>query len=136
MVWSLFIYRYTKEALHKILYRIFVEYGYEKIDKLQFIDNISLGSCSYFNLIPSCPTCNGFGAKEAKNTFYVYPISNPYTIKPIDFRFSIRPKRVEFIDNVKEEQYNFDDFEIDIYGNRANLDIFQLEKLYKQHTKI
>jgi len=163
--------RYTKEALHKVLYRIFVEYGYEKIDKLQFIDNINLGSCpycnrnyifttskkgsikpeidhlypkslypylacSYFNLIPSCPTCNGFGAKEAKDTFYVYPISNPYTIKPIDFRFSIRPKRVEFIDNVKEEQYNFDDFEIDIYGNRANLDIFQLEKLYKQHKDI
>ena len=163
--------RYTKEALHKILYRIFVEYGYEKIDKLQFIDNINLGSCpycnrnyifttskkgsikpeidhlypkslypylacSYFNLIPSCPTCNGFGAKEAKDTFYVYPILNPYTIKPIDFRFSIKAKRVEFIDNVKEEQYNFNDFEIDIYGNKANLDIFHLENLYKQHKDI
>ena len=163
--------RYTKEALHKILYRIFVEYGYEKIDKLQFIDNINLGSCpycnrnyifttskkgsikpeidhlypkslypylacSYFNLIPSCPTCNGFGAKEAKDTFYVYPISNPYTIKPIDFKFSIRPKRVEFIDNVKVEQYNFDDFEIDIYGNPRNLEVFHLENLYKQHKDI
>ncbi len=163
--------RYTKEALHKVLYRIFVEYGYEKIDKLQFIDNINLGSCpycnrnyvftttkkgsikpeidhlypkslypylacSYFNLIPSCPACNGFGAKEAKDTFNDYLISNPYTVKPIDFRFSIRPKKVDFIDNVKEEQYNFDSFEIDIYGNNANIDIFHLEELYRQHKDI
>ena len=164
--------RYTKEALHKILYRIFVEYGYEKIDKLQFIDNINLGSCpycnrnyifttskngsvkpeidhlypkslypylacSYFNLIPSCPTCNGFGAKEAKDTFYTYPISNPYTIKPIDFRFSIKLLKIDFIDNdVKNKQYNFDDFEIEVYGNKANLDIFHLEELYKQHKDI
>lgn len=163
--------RYTKEALHNILYRIFVDYGYEKIDKLKFIDNIGLGSCpycnrnyvfttskngsikpeidhlypkslypylacSYFNLIPSCPTCNGFGAKEAKDTFYVYPISNPYTIKPIDFQFSITPQRVDFIDDVKEKQYNFENFEIDILGNKANLEIFHLKELYKQHRDI
>jgi len=163
--------KYTKEALHNILYRIFVDYGYEKIDKLKFIDNIGLGSCpycnrnyvfttskngsikpeidhlypkslypylacSYFNLIPSCPTCNGFGAKEAKDTFYVYPISNPYTIKPIDFHFSITPQKVDFIDDVKKEEYDFTNFEIDIYGNKANLEIFQLEELYKQHKDI
>ena len=163
--------KYTKEALHNILYRIFVDYGYEKIDKLKFIDNIGLGSCpycnrnyvfttskngsikpeidhlypkslypylacSYFNLIPSCPTCNGFGAKEAKDTFYVYSISNPYTIKPIDFHFSITPQKVDFIDDVKKEQYDFTNFEIDIYGNKANLEIFHLEELYKQHKDI
>jgi len=163
--------RYTKEALHNILYKIFVDYGYEKIDKLQFIENIGLGSCPYcnrnyifttskkgsikpeidhfypkslypylaccyFNLIPSCPTCNGFGAKEAKDTFYVYPISNPYTIKPIDFQFSITPQKVDFIDDVKKEQYDFTNFEIDIYGNKANLKIFHLEELYKQHKDI
>jgi len=163
--------RFTKEALHNILYRIFVDYGYEKIDKLKFINNINLGccpycnrnyifttskkgsikpeidhfypkslypylACSYFNLIPSCPTCNGFGAKEAKDTYYVYPISNPYAIKDIDFHFSITPQKVDFIDGVKEKQYNFDSFEIDIYGNKANLEIFHLEKLYKQHKGI
>ena len=163
--------RYTKEAIHNVLYRIFVDYGYEKIDKLQFIENIGLGSCpycnrnyifttskkgsikpeidhlypksyypylacSYFNLIPSCPTCNGFGAKEAKDTFYVYPISNPYTIKPIDFQFSITPHKVDFINDLKEEQYNFANFEIDIYGNKANLEVFHLEELYKQHKDV
>ena len=163
--------RYKKEALHNILYRIFVDYGYEKIDKLQFIENIGLGSCpycnrnyvfttskngsikpeidhlypkslypylacSYFNLIPSCPTCNGFGAKEAKDTFYLYPISNPYTIKPIDFKFSITPQKVEFIDDVKKEQYSFANFKIDVYGNKENLKVFHLEELYAQHKDI
>jgi len=163
--------KYQKELLHKILYRIFVDYGYEKINKLEFIQNINLGSCpycnrnyifsvnkkasikpeidhlypkslypylacSYFNLIPSCPSCNGFGAKEANDTFYVYPISNPYTIKPIDFQFTITPHNVEFIDNVKEEKYNFDNFEIELYGNKANIKLFKLEELYKQHKDI
>ncbi len=162
--------RYTKESLHNILYRIFVDYGYDEIDKLQFIENIGLGSCpycnrnyifttsrngsikpeidhlypkslypylacSYFNLIPSCPTCNGFGAKEAKDTFYLYPISNPYTIKPIDFQFSISPQNINFI-NVESKHYNFNDFEIELYGNKANLNIFHLEELYKQHKDI
>ncbi len=162
--------RYKKEYLNKVLYRIFVDYGYNKIDKLNFINNINLGSCpycnrnytftttkngsikpeidhlypksiypylacSYFNLIPSCPTCNGFGAKEAKDTFYVYPISNPYTIKSIDFQFSITPQNIDFI-NVEKEQYNFDSFEINLYGNQANLDIFHLEELYMQHKDI
>jgi len=163
--------RYTKEALHNILYRIFVDYGYEKIDKLKCIDNIGLGSCpycnrnyvfttskkgsikpeidhfypkslypylacSYFNLIPSCPTCNGFGAKEAKDTFNDYPISNPYTIKPIDFQFSITLQKVDFIDDVKKEQYDFTNFEIEINGNESNIELFKLRELYKQHKDI
>ena len=162
--------RYKKEYLNKILYRIFVDYGYDQIDNLNFINKIGIKTCpycnrnytftvnkagsikpeidhfypkslypylacSYFNLIPSCPTCNGFGAKEAKDTFYVYPASNPYTIKPIDFQFSIAPQNINFI-NVEREQYNFDDFEIELYGNEASLDIFKLESLYKQHKDI
>ncbi len=162
--------RYKKEYLNKVLYRIFVDYGYDKINKLDFIDSIGLKTCpycnrnytftinkngsikpeidhlypkslypylacSYFNLIPSCPTCNGFGAKEAKDTFHVYPISNPYTIKSIDFQFSITPQNIDFI-NVEKEQYNFDSFEIELYGNPANLDVFHLEELYMQHKDI
>ncbi len=162
--------RYSKEALHNILYRIFVDYGYEKIDKLQFIDNINLGSCpycnrnyiftvnkkgsvkpeidhlypkslypylavSYFNLIPSCPTCNGFGAKESKDTFYIYPITNPYKLKNNDFKFSISPTNIEFF-NVENKKYNFNSFEIELYGNLANLEVFKLEEIYKQHKDI
>lgn len=162
--------RYTKEYINKVLYRIFVDYGYDEINKLDFIDNIKLGSCpycnrnyiyttskkgtvkpeidhfypkslypylacSYFNLIPSCPTCNGFGAKEAKDTLRDYPISNPYTIKEIDFQFTITPEDIDFI-NVESEHYNYDNFEIELYGNKANLDVFHLEELYSQHKDI
>lgn len=161
---------YKKDSLNRILYRIFVEYGYDKIDKLKFIQNINLGSCpycnrnyiftvnrkgsvkpeidhfypksiypylavSYFNLIPSCPTCNGFGAKEDKDTFFVYPIFNPYEIKFDDFKFSITPKNIHFF-AVEKEKYNFDNFEIELFGNKANLELFRLEELYKQHKDI
>lgn len=162
--------KYSKESLHKIMYRIFVDYGYNKLDKLKFIQNIDLGSCpycnrnyvfsvnkkgsvkpeidhfyprslypylavSYFNLIPSCSTCNGFGVKEGKDTFYAYPISNPYEIQSKDFKFSITPKSINYL-NVENKKYNFDDFEININGNKENLDVFRLEELYKQHKDI
>ncbi|WP_324171419.1 hypothetical protein [Sulfurimonas sp.] len=162
--------RYSKEALNNILFSIFIDYGYKKIDKLEFIDNINLGSCPYcnrnyiftvnkkgsvkpeidhfyptskypylavcfFNLIPSCPTCNGFGAKEAKDTFYAYPITNPYELKEDDFKFSISPESIEFF-NVKNKKYDFGSFEIEVYGNNANLEVFKLEELYKQHKDI
>jgi len=159
-----------KESLNKIFYRIFVDYGYDKIDKLEFINNINLGSCpycnrnyiftinkkgsikpeidhlypksiypylavSYFNLIPSCPTCNGFGAKEDKDTFYIYPITNPYLNKQNEFKFSISPKDINFF-NVEKEKYDFKDFEIELFGNKANLEVFKLEELYSQHKDI
>ena len=161
---------YKKESLNRIFYRIFVDYGYDNLDKLKFIQNINLGSCpycnrnyifninkkgsikpeidhfypksiypylavSYFNLIPSCPTCNGFGAKEGKDTFYTYPISNPYELNENDFKFSISPESIDFF-NVESKKYDFNSFEIELYGNKANLEIFKLEELYKQHKDI
>ena len=161
---------YKKESLNRIFYRIFVDYGYDNLDKLKFIQNINLGSCpycnrnyifninkkgsikpeidhfypksiypylavSYFNLIPSCPTCNGFGAKEGKDTFYTYPISNPYELKENDFKFSISPESIDFF-NIESKKYDFNSFEIKLCGNKANLEIFKLEELYKQHKDI
>lgn len=161
---------HKKESLNRIFYRIFVEYGYDKIDKLEFINNISLGSCpycnrnyiftinkkgsikpeidhlypksiypylavSYFNLIPSCPTCNGFGGKEDKDTFYIYPITNPYLIKQNEFKFSITPKDINFF-NLEKEKYDFKNFEIELFGNKANLEVFKLEELYSQHKDL
>ena len=92
-------------------------------------------AASFFNLIPSCPTCNGFGAKEAKDTFYVYPITNPYELKEDDFKFSISPESIEFF-NVENKKYNFESFDIKLCGNKANLEVFKLEELYKQHRDI
>ena len=161
---------YKKESLNRIFYRIFVDYGYDNLDKLKFIQNINLGSCpycnrnyifninkkgsikpeidhlypksiypylavSYFNLIPSCPTCNGFGAKEGKDTFDTYPISNPYELNENNFKFSISPESIDFF-NVESKKYDFNSFEIELNGNKANLEIFKLEELYKQHKDI
>ena len=90
---------------------------------------------SYFNLIPSCPTCNGFGAKEGKDTFDTYPISNPYELNENNFKFSISPESIDFF-NVESKKYDFNSFEIELNGNKANLEIFKLEELYKQHKDI
>ncbi len=90
---------------------------------------------SYFNLIPSCSTCNGFGAKESKDTFYSYPITNPYEVKEDDFKFSISPESIDFF-NVENKKYDFNSFEIEVYGNKANLEVFKLEELYQQHKDI
>jgi hypothetical protein len=163
-------FHYKKEGLNRIFYRIFVEYGYDKIDKFKFIQKINLGSCpycnrnyittvdkkgsikpeidhfypksiypylavSYFNLIPSCAICNGFGAKENKDTFFIYPIFNPYEIKFDDFKFSITPKNINFF-SIGNEKYNYDDFEIELFGNKANLELFKLEELYRLHKDI
>ena len=92
-------------------------------------------ACSYFNLIPSCPTCNGLGVKGSKDTFYTFPITNPYEVKKNDFRFSISPENIDFFD-VESTQYAFNNFEIELYGNKANLEVFQLEELYIQHKDV
>ena len=163
--------RDKKETLHNVLYSVFVDYGYNKIDKLKFINNIGLNTCpycnrnyiftvskkgsikaeidhfypktfypylasSYFNLIPSCPTCNGFGAKESKDTYRDYHIINPYLIKLNDFKFSIKPQSVDFLDKIGNKKYDYNNFEIEIYGNSDNKKMFSLEELYSQHKDV
>ena len=162
--------KYTKEALNRILYRIFVDHGYVNIDKLKFVKTINLGSCpycnrnyifsvnkkgsvkpeidhfypktlypylacSYFNLIPSCPTCNGFGAKESKDTYGEFKILNPYNVKAEDFRFSIKPIKIDFLD-AKNTKRDFYGFKVEIYGNKSNIELFKLKELYAQHKDI
>jgi len=159
-----------KGTIDIFLRSIFEKYGYDEIDKLQFIKNIDLKTCpycnrqytftineegsvkpeidhfypkslypflacSYFNLIPSCPTCNGFGAKESKDTYYNYPITNPYKVKKDEFKFSVSPNNINFF-NVENRKYDFDSFEIELYGNKANLEVFKLEALYKEHKDV
>lgn len=90
---------------------------------------------SYFNLIPSCQTCNGFGAKGQEDTLNNKKITHPYEVQKNDFKFSITPKSIDFI-NVESEKYDFKIFEIELYGNKYNLEVFKLEELYKQHKDV
>ena len=46
------------------------------------------------------------------------------------------PLNVDFYNSIEKEKYNYDNFEIELYGNKSNLDIFKLEELYKQHKDI
>jgi hypothetical protein len=85
---------------------------------------------SFYNLIPSCSICNHTKKDKVK-----LGLLNPYELKKNDFKFTYIPEDICFF-NVENEKYNFDSFEIGIYGNKANLEVFKLEELYKQHKDL
>jgi len=82
---------------------------------------------SFFNLIPSCPSCN-----HTKSDDFIKDLINPYEIKEGDFKFTYTPNGIDFA-NVEKEKYNFNSFDIEVYGNKANRKTFKLDELYKQH---
>jgi len=87
---------------------------------------------SYYNLIPSCPTCNGFGAKGTKDS-YKDNLKNPYEIESDDFKFTFDIKSINIIDNKIDE----DSVEIKLKkSEKTNNKYFQLENLYKEHKDI
>jgi len=87
-------------------------------------------SMSFFNLIPSCSICN-----HTKSNKVEEDLDNPYDIEPNSYQFTYTPQSVDFLD-VKEKEYNFDSFEIEIRGNQNNIKLFKLEQLYIQHKDI
>lgn len=153
--------------VYKILYNVFVDNGYEKIDKYNFIKNIELKSCaycnrsyiftisknanlkpeidhfypkhiypylamSYYNLIPSCPTCNSFGAKGTRDSF-MDKLKNPYEIEENDFKFTFDIQSIKIINN------SIDDSSIGLKLKtlaKANDTYFQLTNLYQEHKDI
>lgn len=51
---------------------------------------------SYYNLIPSCPTCNGLGAKSSQDS-YLLNLKNPYLIENDDFKFNFKIKTLNIL---------------------------------------
>lgn len=89
---------------------------------------------SYYNLIPSCPTCNGLGAKSNKDT-HTLNLKSPYLIESDDFKFNFRIKTL----NILNPLTNIDKDSIDIFFEKEIInqsDVFGLEELYKQHRDI
>jgi hypothetical protein len=85
---------------------------------------------SYYNLIPSCQTCNGFGAKE-ENDPLKYDLVNPYLINHSDFKFGYKINNISVINPLNNKygvEVNF------LHKIEGHLTIFKLEKLYAQHT--
>jgi hypothetical protein len=85
---------------------------------------------SYYNLIPSCQTCNGFGAKEEKDPMDEGLI-NPYLISNDNFKFTYKIKSVNVV-NPLADKYSIEvTFKDKIPGH---LNVFKLDKLYSQHS--
>jgi len=150
---------------YEIAYKIFIKQSYEKIDKLNFVNEIGLSTCpycnrnytfsldrnkkikpeidhfypksihpllavSYFNLIPSCQTCNGVGVKGNTSPYFV-GLKSPYLISNSDFKFSYRFKPNEVFKSL------YDNDSIDVFFEKKiqpNSDLFRLEDLYKKHN--
>jgi hypothetical protein len=149
----------------KVLYRIFVNHGYDKIDKWKLLANHSLDSCtycnrsytyaldeegkikpeidhfyskgiyplfaaSYYNLIPSCETCNGFGAKGTSDTFET-GIKNPYLIEENDFEFDYHLQHLSLLNPITAKTT----VEVNIKTKiNSHFKVFKLDKLYQRHS--
>lgn len=89
---------------------------------------------SYYNLIPSCPTCNGTGAKSNQDS-YTLNLKSPYLIAKNDFKFNFKIKTLNFLNPLT----NIDKESVDIFFEKEvsnHADVFGLSELYKQHRDI
>ncbi len=85
---------------------------------------------NFFNLIPSCQTCN-----KTKSDKVNFDWINPYDVKKYDYTLTYKPKSIDFIE-VENKKYNFDSFDINFTSTNENIKTFKLEELYKQHKDI
>lgn len=152
-------------TVFKLLARVFIEHGYDKINNLNFIENIGIDTCPYcnrnyiytldelgkikpeidhfypagiypllaacyYNLIPSCQTCNGFGGKGKTDT-YITGITNPYLLKGEEFKFRYTLNSLSIINPLSGKS------SIDVVFEKslqAHLEVFKLDKLYQMHS--
>ncbi|MNQ12185.1 hypothetical protein D3C85_250850 [compost metagenome] len=147
-----------------ILYNIFVEHGYDIIDKFSFVNNLKIDTCvycnrnyifsiskkkvvkaeidhfypksiypllalSYYNLIPSCESCNGLGAKGSKDPYFE-GLKNPYLINYDDFKFTFKIKNISIINPICGKS----DIEVEFKDKiQSHCDVFNLDDLYSLH---
>lgn len=147
-----------------ILYNIFVDHGYGKISKYNFVKKININTCpycnrnyiltskrkktvkpeidhfypkgiyplfaaSFYNLIPSCQSCNGqFGKHEIDS--YLLKLKNPYDIKNDDFVFSFKVNNISIINPLSGQS------SVDVVLKSkidSNSEVFNLENYYLMH---
>ncbi|MGB5919555.1 hypothetical protein [Arcobacter sp.] len=85
---------------------------------------------NYFNLIPSCQTCN-----KTKSDKFNPNWINPYDVEKVDYKLTYKPKSINFTE-VENLKYDFDSFDIDFISVNENIKTFKLKELYKQHKDI
>ena len=86
---------------------------------------------SYFNLIPSCPTCNGLGAKSNRDSYL--KLKNPYEIEADDFKFSFEINNVSILHPLMDKESIEIFFEKEIEEHN---DFFGLKFLYAEHRDV
>ena len=84
---------------------------------------------SYFNLIPSCKSCNGFGAKEEYDP-RDYELINPYLLNYNDFVLSHKIKNIAIINPLSGKS------DVEVFFKKSipdHLTLFNLKELYELH---
>ncbi len=92
-------------------------------------DNYPILGLSYYNLIPSCECCNGFGAK-GKNDPFSENLVNPYLILNDDFKFSHKINNIAIINPLVGKS------DVTVFFNKkikSHCTIFNLEDIYSLH---
>lgn len=101
-----------------------------EIDHFYHKNKYPILGASFYNLIPSCQTCNGYGGKHYKDT-YVTKITNPYLIKDGDFKFEYVLKSFATQNPLSGKS----SIEINLDTKlQPHLDVFKLDELYKKHS--
>ena len=85
---------------------------------------------TFYNLIPSCQTCNGFGAKEGNDPLLVNLV-NPYLIENYNFKFTYKINHINFLNPLYDKNSVEVRFRHQLTGHT---NIFKLDKLYQQHS--
>lgn len=154
----------SNEPDYLIIESIFLDKGYDKFKKLNFIELIGLETCpycnrnyiysldkkgkikpqidhfypksiypilaaSFYNLIPSCETCNGLSVKSSQDTL-TKNVTNPYLIKHKDFRFSYDIVSLNLINPISSKG----SIKVTLPEKLdENSELFKLEELYEKH---
>jgi len=93
-------------------------------------------ACSFYNLIPSCKTCNHM---KSDDDSFRDGLMNPYEMKKDTFKFSYDLNSVDILNIEFSEKYSHkDEKSINIIfdkKNETNEKYFELEKLYNQEHR-
>lgn len=86
---------------------------------------------SYYNLIPSCQTCNGFDCKNERDPLDTASILvNPYLIDSDDFQFDFTILSADYLKAINSSAY-----QVSIKRHPSeHVAIFKLDGLYARHT--